>query len=62
MSTLPSIATTLPGLRAGDWLGRGQTRRLLMAAVAALAFALVFVALWWAVVRWMDKRGWHVKV
>ena len=161
LSTLPSIATTLLGLRAGDWLQRGQTRRLLMAAAAALAlgwiwsqvfpfnknlwtssyvlwtagwamlvlalchvliegrkwpavgrsfgvnaiaayagsavmvyvfaalgwwdpiyrlgfsdwmtprfgpylpslaFALVFVAFWWVVVRWMDKRGWYVKV
>ena len=161
LSTLPSIATTLLGLRAGDWLRRGQTWRLLIAAAVclllggwwwqvfpinknlwtssyvlwtagwamlalalghvlvdgrkwpaigrsfgvnaiaayvgsavmvygfaamgwwepiyrmafsdwmtprfgpylpSLAFALVFVALWWAVVRAMDSRGWHVKV
>ncbi|MGH8060496.1 MAG: acyltransferase family protein [Pseudoxanthomonas sp.] len=161
LSTLPSIATTLLGLRAGDWLRRGQTRRLLLVAMAALtlgwawsqvlplnknlwtssyalwaagwamlvlalchvlvdvrkwpalgrsfgvnaiaayagsavmvyvfaaldwwdpiyrlgfsdwmaprfgpylsslAFALAFVAFWWVVVRWMDRRGWHVKV
>ncbi len=161
LSTLPAIATTLLGLRAGDWLRHGQTRRLLLAAVVALmlgwawsrvfpfnknlwtssyvlwtagwamlalaffhalvdvrkwpavgrsfgvnaiaayagssvmvyvfaalgwwdpiyrhgfsdwmtprfgpylpslAFALAFVAFWWMVVRWMDRRGWHVKV
>ncbi|MCR6663889.1 MAG: DUF5009 domain-containing protein [Luteimonas sp.] len=28
----------------------------------SLAIALCYVALWWLVVRWMDKRGWHVKV
>ena len=28
----------------------------------SLAFALAFVAFWWVVVRWMDKRGWYVKV
>lgn len=161
LSTLPSVATTLLGLRAGDWLRRGQTRRLLLAAMVALAlgwawsqilpfnknlwtssyalwtagwamlvltlshvrvdagkwpalgrsfgvnaiaayagsavmvyvfaalgwwdpiyrlgfsdwmtprfgpylpslaFAVVFVGFWWIVVRWIDRRGWHVKV
>ena len=28
----------------------------------SLAFALCFVLLWWWVVRWMDRRGWHPKV
>lgn len=28
----------------------------------SLAFALAFVALWWGVVHWMDRRGWHLKV
>jgi predicted acyltransferase len=161
LSTLPAIATTLLGLRAGDWLRHGDTHRLCFAAVAALllgalwsqvfpfnknlwtssyvlwtggwamlalaachalvdvrgwpaigrsfgvnaiaayagsalmvyaftaagwwepiyrigfsgwmtprfgpylpslAFALAFVALWWGIVRWMDGRGWHLKV
>ena len=160
-STLPAIATTLLGLRAGDWLRHGQVRRLCLAAFAALsfgalwaqavplnknlwtssyvlwtggwamlalaachalvdvrgwpaigrsfgvnaiaayagsalmvyvfaaldwweaiyrigfggwmtprfgpyapslAFALAFVALWWGIVRWMDRRGWHPKI
>lgn len=37
LSTLPAIATTLLGVRAGDWLRRGETRRLLPAAALALA-------------------------
>ena len=28
----------------------------------SLAFALAFVGFWWLVVRWMDRRGWHVKI
>ncbi len=28
----------------------------------SLAFALAFVAVWWLVVRWMDRRGWHLKI
>lgn len=28
----------------------------------SLAFALAFVALWWGIVRWMDWRGWHLKI
>ena len=28
----------------------------------SLAFALAFVAAWWLIVRWMDRRGWHWKV
>lgn len=30
--------------------------------VPSLAFALAFVALWWGVVRWMDARGWRVRI
>jgi len=30
--------------------------------VPSLAFALCFVALWWGVVRWMDARGWWVRI
>src|SRR5690606_19811474 len=37
LGTLPAIATTLLGLRAGDWLRRGRVRRLWLAGVAALA-------------------------
>ena len=28
----------------------------------SLAFALAFVGFWWLVVRWMDRRGWHLKI
>lgn len=28
----------------------------------SLAIAVAYVAFWWLVVRWMDRRGWHVKV
>lgn len=161
LSTLPALATTLLGIHAGDWLRRGEAKRLLPAGVAALAlgalwslafplnknlwtssyvlwtggwamlalwlahrlvdvrgwpawgrsfgvnaiaayagsalmvyvfsapgwweaiyrhgfagwmtprfgpyvpslaFAVAFVALWWLIVRWMDRRGWHWKV
>jgi predicted acyltransferase len=37
LSTLPAIASTVLGLRAGDWLRRGQWRRMLVAAALALA-------------------------
>ena len=37
LSTLPAIATTLLGLRAGQWLRGGRVRRLLLAAAIALA-------------------------
>lgn len=80
-STLPAIATVLLGVRAGDWLRRGDTRRLLIAAVAALAagalwsFAMpINKALWtssfvlwtagWATLALLalhlliDRRGW----
>ena len=161
LSTLPAIATTLLGLRAGDWLRHGHVRRLFLAGVTvlalgalwsqvlpfnknlwtssyvlwtggwamlalaachalvdvrgwpalgrsfgvnaiaayagsalmvivfvalgwwepiyrigfsgwmtprfgptlpSLAFALTFVALWWGIARWMDRRGWHPKI
>ena len=29
---------------------------------ASLAFAVAFVALWWGIARWMDRRGWHLKI
>lgn len=28
----------------------------------SLAFALAFVTVWWLIVRWMDRRGLHLKV
>lgn len=28
----------------------------------SLAFALAFVACWWALVLWMDRRGWYLKI
>ncbi len=37
LSTMGALATTLLGLRAGDWLRRGQAGALLLAGVAALA-------------------------
>ena len=38
-STLPAVATTLLGLRAGDWLREGRLRRLGAAGIAALLLA-----------------------
>ncbi|HEY0335368.1 MAG TPA: heparan-alpha-glucosaminide N-acetyltransferase domain-containing protein [Stenotrophomonas sp.] len=29
---------------------------------SSAAFAVVFVLVWWAIVRWMDRRGWHLKI
>ncbi|MFT3897694.1 MAG: heparan-alpha-glucosaminide N-acetyltransferase domain-containing protein [Thermomonas sp.] len=29
---------------------------------ASLGFAIAFVACWWAIARWMDKRRWHLTV
>jgi predicted acyltransferase len=37
LSTLPALATTLLGVRAGDWLRRGQRSRLWQAGLVALA-------------------------
>lgn len=45
LSTLPAIATTLLGVRAGAWLRHGQRKRLLLAAVLALAAGLAWS--WW---------------
>jgi predicted acyltransferase len=30
--------------------------------VPSLAFALTFVALWWLVAWWMDRRGWYIRL
>ncbi len=45
LSTLGALATTLLGLRAGEWLRRGQTGALLFAGVAALALGSLW-SLW----------------
>lgn len=53
LSTLPAIATTLLGLRAGDWLRRGKVKHLWRAGVIALAMG----ALW---TQWLpfNKHLW----
>lgn len=53
LSTLPAIATTLLGVRAGDWLRRGQTQRLWQAALAALAVGGL-----WSLVFPLNKQLW----
>lgn len=45
LSTLPAIATTLLGLRAGAWLAQGRTRTLAMAAAIAAAAGLALSTL-----------------
>lgn len=40
-----------------SWIGR-----LAGPSAASLAFALVFVTIWALIVRWMDARGWHIKI
>jgi predicted acyltransferase len=42
LSTLPAIATTLFGVRAGAWLHEGRMRRLGVAGVAALSLGLLW--------------------
>ena len=53
LSTLPAIATTLLGLRAGAWLRRGDLRRLCIAAVAALALGAL-----WSLMFPLNKNLW----
>jgi predicted acyltransferase len=53
LSTIPALATTLLGLRAGDWLRRGDTRALSIAGL----IALVAGALWAVVLPW-NKNLW----
>lgn len=53
LSTLPAIATTLLGLRAGDWLRKGETKRLAVAGAIALAAGLC-----WAEVFPLNKNLW----
>ena len=53
LSTLPAIATTLLGVRAGDWLRRGETRALIALAAAGLAGGLL-----WSSVFPFNKNLW----
>jgi predicted acyltransferase len=53
LSTLPAIATTLLGLRAGDWLRRGKTRRLWQAGAAALVIGGL-----WSLLFPLNKQLW----
>lgn len=53
LSTLPAVATTLLGLRAGDWLRHGRVRRLWVAGAAALALGAL-----WAQVFPLNKNLW----
>lgn len=53
LSTLPSIATTLLGLRAGCWLRRGELKPLLLAG----PLSLLLGALWSAWLPW-NKNLW----
>jgi predicted acyltransferase len=53
LSTLPAIATTVLGVRAGDWLRTNERRSLLLLAIAAL-----FVGLLWSVFLPFNKNLW----
>ncbi|HEX6704441.1 MAG TPA: heparan-alpha-glucosaminide N-acetyltransferase domain-containing protein [Albitalea sp.] len=53
LSTWPAIATTLLGVRAGDWLRRGLTPRLWQAGLAALAAGAL-----WSTVLPFNKQLW----
>jgi predicted acyltransferase len=53
LATLPSLATTLLGMRAGAWLRAGDTKKLAVAAVACLALG------WFAQWLWpLNKNLW----
>jgi predicted acyltransferase len=53
LSTLPAIATTLLGVRAGEWLKAGDRRRLLALAIGALVCGLL-----WSSVLPLNKNLW----
>jgi predicted acyltransferase len=53
LSTLPAVATTLLGVRAGDWLRRGHPWRLLPAGIAALLAGAL-----WAQALPVNKNLW----
>jgi predicted acyltransferase len=53
LSTLPAIATTLLGLRAGAWLRAGETTRMAVAGVL-----LAFAGWTWSLVFPLNKNMW----
>lgn len=53
LSTLPAIATTLLGVRAGDWLRAGCVPRLWQAGALALALGAA-----WALLQPLNKQLW----
>jgi len=53
LSTFPAIATTLLGVRAGDWLRAGDLRRMIVAALAAIALGAA-----WSIVFPINKNLW----
>ena len=53
LSTVPAIATTLLGVRAGDWLKAGEWRSLLLLAIGALVCGLL-----WSSVLPFNKNLW----
>lgn len=61
-----AVVYALLGTGAWSWLYRnayaGWMTPLAGPYLPSLAFALSYVASWWLVVRWMDRRSWHLKV
>jgi predicted acyltransferase len=53
LSTLPAIATTLLGARAGEWLRAGAMRRLLVAGLSGIALGLL-----WSTAFPLNKNLW----
>ncbi|NGZ87011.1 acyltransferase family protein [Duganella aceris] len=53
LSTLPSLGTVILGLRAGDWLRKGQTRTLAIAGAAAMLLGWL-----WALALPLNKQLW----
>jgi len=53
LSTLGALATTLLGVRAGDWLRHGQSRRLLQAGIVAIVLGAG-----WSVLLPLNKNLW----
>jgi len=53
LSTIPAIATTLLGVRAGDWLRSADLRRMVMSGVVALALGAA-----WSLAFPINKNLW----